>query len=141
MFKETKDHIKKELKKHTNIGLTTDAWTSMVQQSYITVTAHIIDENSKQVSYVLDTSEIKERHTSENLMDQLHKVLKDYDINTGSETQHKIIYNFNATNLNNIHEEDQKCDDEPPEVPDGPLIAVHLLLSWSYCVQQDMVTS
>ena len=84
----------------------------MVQQSYITVTAHIIDENCKLVSYVLDTSEIKERHTSENLMDHLHNVLKDYDINTDSETQHKIIYNFNATNLNDIHEEDQECDDE-----------------------------
>ena len=59
MFQETKEHIKKELKKYKNIGLTTDAWTSMVQQSYITVTAHIIDEDCKLVSYVLDTAEIK----------------------------------------------------------------------------------
>ena len=61
MFQETKEHIKKELKKYKNIGLTTDAWTSMVQQSYITVTAHIIDEDFKLVSYVLDTQEIKKK--------------------------------------------------------------------------------
>ena len=60
MFQKTKDHIKKELKKHKHIGLTTDAWTSMVQQSYITVTAHIIDEDCKLVSYVLDTAEKKD---------------------------------------------------------------------------------
>ena len=84
----------------------------MVQQSYITVTAHIIDEDCKLVSYVLDTSEIVERHTSENLMDHIHKVLKDYEINTDSKTQHNIIFNFNATNPDNIHEEDQECDDE-----------------------------
>ena len=64
------------------------------------------------MSYVLDTSEIVERHTSENLMEHIHKVLRDYDINTESKTQHNIIFNFNATNPNNIHEEDQECDDE-----------------------------
>ena len=84
----------------------------MVQQSYITVTAHIIDEDCKLVSYVLDTAEIKERHTSENLMDHLHNVLRDYDIKIDSQNNHKITYNFNATNLNNIHEEDQEFDDE-----------------------------
>ena len=30
MYQETKEHIKKELKKHINIGLTTNAWTSTV---------------------------------------------------------------------------------------------------------------
>ena len=44
MYEETKAHIKSELKKQINIGLTTDAWTSTAQQSYITVTSHIIDK-------------------------------------------------------------------------------------------------
>ena len=45
-------------------------------------------------------------------MEHLHNVLRDYDINIDSESNHKITYNFNATNLNNIHEEDQEFDDE-----------------------------
>ena len=42
MFQETKEDIKYKLK--TYIGLTTDAWTSMAQSSFITITAHILDE-------------------------------------------------------------------------------------------------
>ena len=94
MFEETRVEIKKELKKHINIGLTTDAWTSMVQQSYITVTAHIINEQCQLVSYVLDTSEIIKRHTSENLMEHIHDVLKDYEI----ATEYNIVCSFNRFN-------------------------------------------
>ena len=108
MFEETRVEIKKELKKHINIGLTTDVWTSMTQQSYITVTAHVINEQCELKSYVLSTSEITKRHTSVNLMDHIHKVLQDYDI----ATEHNIVCNFNAINLNDIHEEDRECDNE-----------------------------
>ena len=59
MFHETKEQIKMKLKNRKNIGLTTDAWTSIAQKSFITITAHIIDEDFKLVSYVLDTQEIK----------------------------------------------------------------------------------
>ena len=45
-------------------------------------------------------------------MEHLHNVLRDYDINIDSESNHKITYNFNATNLNDKHEEDQEFDDE-----------------------------
>ena len=59
MYEETKLAIKEELKKHTNIAITTDAWTSMTQQSYITVTAHVIDEDTCELKcYVSSTSEI-----------------------------------------------------------------------------------
>ena len=92
-----------------NIALTTDAWTSMTQQSYITVTAHVINEQCELMSYVLSTAEITKRHTSVNLMEHIHGVLKDYEIST----EHNIICNFNAINPNDIHEEDQECDNEP----------------------------
>ena len=110
MFEETKAHIKKELKKQVHIGLTTDAWTSTTQQSYITVTAHIIDEKCNLKSYVLDTSEITKRHTSENLMEHIEIILTDYEINTKNYLH--IIYNFNATNPDNVHEQDQEDDHE-----------------------------
>ena len=106
MYQETKVEIKKELKKHMNIGLTTDAWTSMTQQSYITVTAHVITEQCELMSYVLSTAEISKRHTSVNLMEHIHGVLQDYEI----ATEHNIVCNFNAINLNHIHEQDQVCD-------------------------------
>ena len=110
MYEETKVLIKNELKKQVNIGLTTDAWTSLTQQSYITVTAHIINEAMEFKSYVLDTTEITNRHTSENLMNHIEKILSQYKINTNNKLN--IIYNFNATNPDNVHELDQEEDHE-----------------------------
>ena len=75
----------------------------MTQSSFITITAHILDEEFQLVSYVLDTQEIKARHTSENLLSHIHDVLKDYDIT--AENNHKITLNFNATKSGDIHEQ------------------------------------
>ena len=81
-----------------------------MQQSFITVTAHIIDGDCKLEAYVLDTAEIKVRHTSENLLAHLHNVLEEYDIQVGD--NHRITLNYNATNNKDIHEEDIECEDE-----------------------------
>ena len=110
MYEETKLAIKEDLRKYTNIAVTTDAWTSMTQQSYITVTAHVIDETKCELKfYVLSTSEITKRHTSVNLMDHIDRVLQDYNI---AKHEYNITCNFNAINLNDIHEEDKESDNE-----------------------------
>ena len=71
--------------------MTNDAWTSTAQQSYITVTAHIIDEDCNLKSYVLDTTEITKRHNSENLMEHIEKILTEYEINTKIESEHNMV--------------------------------------------------
>ena len=102
-----------KLQKCKCIGLTTDAWTSISQKSFITITAHIIDEDDDDfnlVAYVLDTQEIIKRHTSENLLQHIQNVLKDYDIDV--ENNHKLTLNYNATNSTDIHEQDIETADE-----------------------------
>ena len=112
MFHEAKENIKMKLQKCKCIGLTTDAWTSIAQKSFITITAHIIDEDDdfKLVAYVLDTQEIIQRHTSEKLLQHIQNVLKDYDIDV--ENNHKLTLNYNATNSTDIHEQDIETADE-----------------------------
>ena len=102
MFEETKAEVKVQISKVRNIGLCTDAWTSMSQISYITVTAHVIDDEMHLSSYVLDTHEIKVRHTSENLIEHIQKVLHNYGI-SGEQSQN-VTLNYNATNSHDIHE-------------------------------------
>ena len=51
-------------------------------------------------SFVLDTSEIKERHTSENLFKHIDNVLRDWGIQTHSQA---ITVNYNNTNANDIY--------------------------------------
>merc|ERR1712121_14784 len=109
MYEETKVVIKEELSKHNDIAITTDAWTSMTQQSYITVTAHVINEDESELKvFVLSTTEITERHTSENLMEHIDRVLQEYNISK----EYSVTCNFNAINLNDIHEQVQESDDE-----------------------------
>ena len=59
LFTYTKELIKNKLKNTKHIGITTDAWTSIGQKYYITLTAHHLDEDSKMVCYVLHTEEIQ----------------------------------------------------------------------------------
>ena len=112
MYEQTKALIKNELQKYRNIGLTTDAWCSTTQQIYITLTAHIIDEYCNLKKYVLDTTEITQRHTSANLMEHIDQILTEYEINTKTENEHNIIVNFNATNPDDVHEEYQEEEHE-----------------------------
>ena len=46
----------------------------------MTITAHVIDRNDTLQAYCLDTSQMKERHTSECLLDHILKKLKDFDL-------------------------------------------------------------
>ena len=80
MFHETNEAIKNILSKCSNIGLTADAWSSINHTSYITITAHTIDEDCTLHHFVLDTGEIKVRHTSNNLIIHISKVLKKFNL-------------------------------------------------------------
>ena len=90
--------------------MSTDAWTTTAQQHFITVTAHVTDKEFNLLAYALDTTEIKVRHTSDNLLAHLRNVLQEYDIQAGD--NHRFSLNYNATNNKDIHEEDIECEDE-----------------------------
>ena len=80
MYYETKQVVKNLLNKCKNIGLTADAWSSLNHKSYITITAHFIDDAGDIKRCVLDTGEIVVRHTSENLLMHIVKVLDKYNL-------------------------------------------------------------
>ena len=67
VYKACRGAVSDILKCIQHISFTTDAWRSFNKDSYITITAHVLDDDLELHSFVLDTSEIKERHTSENL--------------------------------------------------------------------------
>lgn len=89
--------IKKDLQDASSICCTTDCWTSISQESYITVTAHVIDSKWCAKSYTLTTHEMDKRHTAENLSEQLINTFGKWDITN------KIlaIVTDNAKNITN----------------------------------------
>lgn len=66
-----KEHLKKEVQL---ILLTTDTWTSLATESYLTVKAHYIDWSWESQAFVLEKLPFPERHTGMNIADKL-KVL------------------------------------------------------------------
>ncbi|MCP4141638.1 MAG: hypothetical protein GY755_15415, partial [Chloroflexi bacterium] len=103
LYRACKDAIKDMLEHVPYIALTTDAWKSISKQSYITVTAHMIDDEGVLHNFILDTTEIKVRHTSENLRNHIQNVLQDWGLKTD---QFDITINYNNTNPSDILAED-----------------------------------
>ena len=85
VYNACKGAVSDILKKIQHISFTTDAWRSFNKDSYITITAHVLDDDLTLHSFVLDTSEIKERHTSINLFNHIHKVIQDCGLETHSD--------------------------------------------------------
>lgn len=81
MKSKVQDKIKKELRNVKSIVCTTDGWSSMAQHSYISLTAHIIDDQSSPKLFTLATEEMAERHTTVNLAEELTCILDYQEIN------------------------------------------------------------
>ena len=109
MYKATREVITEMLKNIQHIAFTTDAWRSFHKDSYITITAHVLDDDLTLHSVVLDTSEIKDRHTSANLFKHIDKVLKDWGILTHSPA---VTLNYNNVNENDIYDESNEVEAE-----------------------------
>ncbi|MCP4255070.1 MAG: hypothetical protein GY775_17020, partial [Candidatus Scalindua sp.] len=101
VYRACQDVIKDRLKHVPHIALTTDAWKSISKQSYITVTSHMIDDEGILHNFLLDTTEITVRHTSDNLHKHIQTVLQTWGMETDD-----ITINYNNTNPNDIEAED-----------------------------------
>ena len=80
MFDDTKNIIKRILDPINDIAFTTDAWSSRSDHSYITVTAHALDSDCNLHALVLNTFEMVNRHTSENLLEGIMDVINDWEL-------------------------------------------------------------
>lgn len=75
-----KEKIEEDLNTAVNISCTSDCWSSITQESYLTVTANIIDADWNPKSYTLTTHGMDKRHTAENLAEQLDMTLRNWNI-------------------------------------------------------------
>ncbi|KAH7967509.1 hypothetical protein HPB49_025264 [Dermacentor silvarum] len=60
--------------------LTTDGWTSRAGDSYVCVTAHMMDRDFKQHAYALVCKPMPQEHTGENMVQFLHDVIKEWGL-------------------------------------------------------------
>ena len=68
------------LEEPMHIALTTDIWTSVLTQSYITVTAHFILLNWELKTCLLQTTNFPENHTADNICEKLQEILSNFNV-------------------------------------------------------------
>ena len=71
MYYETKETVMGYLKDADSIALTTDCWTSLVGQPYLSLTVHVIDEDFNLRDFLLGTVHAPESHTGQYLYDKI----------------------------------------------------------------------
>ena len=79
-FEQSKESLKKTLKEEQIISLTTDSWTSLKTDSYLTVTGHFIDNEWQFQQRVLKTEFLGDRHTEEIIAAHLKDIVEEYGI-------------------------------------------------------------
>uniref|UniRef100_A0A673GRL3 BED-type domain-containing protein n=1 Tax=Sinocyclocheilus rhinocerous TaxID=307959 RepID=A0A673GRL3_9TELE len=79
----SRDSTAKSVKASLNnrsVALTTDGWTSLHTDAYVTVTAHFISDGWEIKNYVLKTEELREKHTAENVSECMLQILGEFEI-------------------------------------------------------------
>lgn len=100
VYNSTSDKIKESIKDKV-VALTTDGWTSIATVSYVTATAHWINDEWEMLNNVLKTKALKVSHTAENVGECIQEILDVFGIERGSVIS---ITTDNATNYVNAVE-------------------------------------
>ena len=80
MYKDVREKVKSSIQSATFLAMTTDCWTSRAVDSYLSITAHFIDDKFKRRLAVLDTFPMCERHTAQNLLSKILSILETWEI-------------------------------------------------------------
>ena len=67
MYKKKADSLRRALSNAKSVAITTDAWTALTTESYVTITAHYFDGWVVK-SAILQTRAMPERHTAKNMV-------------------------------------------------------------------------
>ncbi len=78
MYASVKETIKGKLQSAQRVGITSDTWTSVATVSFMTVTAHHIDNEWNLLSHVLQTTEVETDHCSASLAAMLTTAIHEW---------------------------------------------------------------
>ena len=77
-YDEVKQSVKEKLDK--DISLTTDTWTGCHNCGYITLSAYYVGDDWQMHHQCLKTQEVVSSHTAQNLDEEIHYSLDEWDI-------------------------------------------------------------
>ena len=95
-YDQLKAELIKTISSQPGVSLTTDHWTSLATEGYITVTGHFIDADWKFNNCVLATRKTTEKHSGVNIHTDLMNVCREFAINAENITS---LVSDNASNM------------------------------------------
>ncbi|XP_017570805.1 E3 SUMO-protein ligase ZBED1-like [Pygocentrus nattereri] len=95
MFDQTKEKVRKALEATKSVTLACDFWNSKAVQ-FLTVTCHLINKSWKQESFVLETTLVPEKSSSDSNINQLYKIAARWGI---EKKVHVVVTNANNLDM------------------------------------------
>lgn len=95
LYDNTKDIIMAQLKEAEHVAVTTDLWTSLANDSYLSLTTHFISPQWKLISLALSTVRFQGGHTGDNITTHLTAWCRDWSI----EDRVRILVSDSAANM------------------------------------------
>ncbi|CAL9706522.1 unnamed protein product [Knipowitschia caucasica] len=79
-YEDKKKTVKDLVQTAEWIAITTDCWTALNTESYLTITSHLIDSDWELKSFVLLTESMSARHTAENLAEKIKESIEKWGL-------------------------------------------------------------
>ena len=79
-YDTAKSTLIETLKEPMYIALTTDSWTSIATQRYLTVTAYFISLNWELKTFLLQMMSLAENHTAHNISEKIKEMLAKFSL-------------------------------------------------------------
>ena len=81
-YEEAVDKVQQTLQAANYISITSDRWTSLANDAYISLTTHFISGEWNMESVCLGTMPVSERHTGDNISSWIEEILGNFGIST-----------------------------------------------------------
>lgn len=95
LYREAKAQVMNSMREACRVAVTCDSWTSVATESYLTVTAHYLNDDWDIVSHVLQTRAVFESHTGFHLAELLSDVVKEWQLTEKA----VVLVKDNASNM------------------------------------------
>lgn len=80
LYRQKRVEVQNAVNNTSNLTLSAELWSSSEKMFYLTVSCHLISENWKLKSYVLDTAHLLTKHTAENAVEHLLRISNEWNV-------------------------------------------------------------
>ena len=108
MYRKVKEKVTDLVKKHSHVSITTDLWSSMAQDSCLSLTGHFINSNIERQQPCLHAVPFHDSHTGERIASMITNCLQAWGI---AEKLHVVVRDNGSNFVAGLH------DSNIPNIP------------------------